>query len=136
MTDKIAFEVSNPTSKIEKFWDKKIKTRFIFFWTPCMFLTHVYNDNKRISSDPFTLQFYSKSRKQTMRRGNWYSWHIVWCPEQIIQFSLIFEVGFPSSNAIFSVMKSWSFCALWKALFMWIWKMVLLFMLGHIWKKL
>ena len=66
MAVKIAFEDGNPTSKIVKFWGKKFKQDF--FWTPCMFLTHVYNDNKRISSDPFTLQFYSKSRNQTIRQ--------------------------------------------------------------------
>ena len=46
MTEKIAFEVGNPTSEMkeslrENNWNEN--------WTPCMFLTHVYNhhDNKR-----------------------------------------------------------------------------------------
>ena len=46
MTEKIAFEVGNPTSEMkenlrEKNWNEN--------WTPCMFLTHVYNyhDNNR-----------------------------------------------------------------------------------------
>ena len=53
MTEKIAFEVGNPTSNIEKIWEKNWNE--MIFFTPCLFLTHVYNhhDSKRISSDPF-----------------------------------------------------------------------------------
>ena len=65
----------------------------IIFLDTCMFLTHVYNchDNKRISSDPFHSSIlYSERRKQTMRQGNWHSWHTVWSAHFFSQIFLNF----------------------------------------------